>query len=102
MSKLVRDKIPDIIRRKGKVPVTHTADAKEYNAKLNEKLQEEVAEFLQDGKIEELVDILEVVYAIADNLKIRQDELETLRRTKADKNGRFKEKIILDSTSFIH
>ena len=67
-SKLVRDKIPEIIKNHGKIPFTHIADNKEYWQKLKEKLKEEVDEFLKDGSEEELADILEVIYAIC-NLK---------------------------------
>jgi predicted house-cleaning noncanonical NTP pyrophosphatase (MazG superfamily) len=29
-NKLVRDKIPEIVKKKGKNPITHTANKKEY------------------------------------------------------------------------
>ena len=102
MSKLVRDKIPDIIRQKGKVPVTHTAEDDEYWDKLQDKLKEEVHEFLKDGEVDELVDVLEVVYALAVHKGIHREELETIRRNKADARGQFKKKIILDEAKFLH
>jgi len=65
--KLVRDKIPQIIRSTGQEPVIRTADAKEYGVRLRDKLREEVAEFLDsDSAPEELADVLEVVYALAE------------------------------------
>ena len=97
-NKLVRDKIPEIIKNKGAVPITHIASDDEYWQKLKEKLQEEVNEFTKDGNDEEIADILEVIYAICDYKKIDKKELELLRKKKAEERGGFKNKIILDET----
>ncbi len=96
--KLVRDKIPEIIRAKGATLVSHVADAEEYRLKLREKLQEEVAEFLADSSAEEIADIQEVLFALADDLGISHDELERIRLKKAEERGAFKERIILEET----
>lgn len=97
-NKLVRDRIPEIIRDNGGTPITHIADDKEYNIKLQEKLKEEVEEFLKDNNKEELADILEVIYAICDFMKIDIQEVEFLRKDKAEKRGVFRNRIILDET----
>jgi predicted house-cleaning noncanonical NTP pyrophosphatase (MazG superfamily) len=97
-NKLVRDKISEIIKNKGAVPLTHIADDEEYWQKLKEKLQEEVDEFLKDWNEEELADILEVIYAICDFKNIDKEKLELLRKKKAEERGGFKDKIILDET----
>lgn len=97
-NKLVRDKIPEIIKRKGSIPITHIASDDKYWQKLKEKLQEEIDEFMKDSNEEELADILEVVYAICDYMKIDKKELELLRKKKAEERGGFKDKIILDET----
>jgi len=94
--KLVRDKIPEIIKQKGKIPSSHIATDEEYWTKLKEKLQEEVDEFIDKNNEEELFDILEVIDAICDFMKINRDELESLRKKKSEERGKFKEKIILD------
>ncbi len=96
--KLVRDRIPEIIRQKGDVPITHIADDKEYRERLKEKLKEEVDEFLKKNSKEELADILEVVYAIRDFMGVDKEELESLRKKKAEERGGFKDRIILDET----
>lgn len=96
--KLVRDKIPEIIKNKGAVPITHTASDDEYWLKLKEKLQEEADEFMKDNDEKELADILEVVYAICDYKKIDIKKLEILRKKKAGERGGFKDRIILDET----
>ncbi len=97
-NKLVRDKIPEIIKQKGAVPITHMASDKEYQQKLKEKLKEEVNEFLEKSNEEELADILEIIYAICDSENIDKEKLELLRKKKAEERGRFKDKIILDET----
>ena len=99
MSKLVRDKIPEIIRNKGGRAITHVADKEEYWKKLKEKLEEEVEEFLRDSNEEELADILEVLYAICDFKKIDKKKLELIRKKKARERGKFKHKLILDKVS---
>lgn len=95
-NKLVRDKIPQIIKEDDKTPVTHLADDQEYIEKLKQKLKEEVNEFLEEDNEEELADILEVVYSICKLKKTDKDRLETLRKNKAKKRGSFDKRIILD------
>ncbi len=97
-NKLVRDKIPQITREKGQIPLTHIAEDSEYFNKLKEKLREEVEEYLEKENHEELADILEVVHAICDHKKISIHELESLRKKKAEERGAFKDKIILEET----
>ena len=95
-NKLVRDRIPEIIKQDNSTPITHIADDEEYWDKLKEKLREEVDEFLKESTEEELADILEIVYAIRDYMKINPEKLEKTREQKAQKRGGFKKKIILD------
>ena len=93
--KLVRDRIPEIIRADGREPVTYTADAEEYAARLRAKLQEEVTEFLaSEDDPEELADILEVLYALAEHGGTSREQLESLRAAKAEKRGGFASRII--------
>lgn len=94
-SKLVRDKIPQIIRAKSLEPVIYVADPDEYATRLRDKLTEEVAEFLaSDSDPEELADVLEVVYALAALTGTDQEQLEKLRASKADERGGFADRII--------
>jgi len=94
-SKLVRDKIPQIIRAKSLEPVIYVADPDEYATRLRDKLTEEVAEFLaSDSDPEELADVLEVVYALAALTGTDQEQLEKLRASKADERGGFTDRVI--------
>lgn len=97
-NKLVRDRIPEIIQSKGIIPVTRIASEEEYHQKLRAKLQEEVDEFLENSNEEELADILEVVFALCDHHQIDKDRLELLRKDKAEKRGKFQNRIILEET----
>jgi predicted house-cleaning noncanonical NTP pyrophosphatase (MazG superfamily) len=94
--KLVRDKIPEIIRKNGGEPVTRVLDEKEYLTELIKKLREEAAEFEADHSIEELADIKEVTIAIREALGIHAGELEDVRRKKANATGRFRQRIYLE------
>lgn len=96
-NKLVRDKIPDIIKADGKKFKTRILDDKELLAELIKKLKEEAAEFEENPSIEELADIKEITIAIREVLGIHAGELEDKRRQKAASNGRFKNKIFLES-----
>jgi len=94
-NKLVRDKIPEIIKKDGCIPLTHLANHEEYWIKLKEKLEEETQEFLKEDNINELVDILEVIYAIKD-FKFKDKNLEEKRKNKEILRGKFTKRIILD------
>lgn len=94
--KLVRDRIPEIIKNSGKTPVTRIADNDEYKKGLEEKLSEEVTEFLASSEPEELADILEVVLALANLQGIDKEQLENIREKKVAERGGFTERIILE------
>ena len=90
--KLVRDRIPDLMRASGRAGTFHLATATERRELLRAKLVEEANEFLEatPGRAaEELVDILEVVAALAEALGINQTDLEVRRREKAAERGAF-------------
>jgi predicted house-cleaning noncanonical NTP pyrophosphatase (MazG superfamily) len=95
MSKLVRDKIPEIIRGTGETPVTRKVTGLEFRAALIEKLFEEFDEFVaahtRDEILGELADIVEVAYAIADSYG---GGLEDVRLVKLAERGGFNEGII--------
>jgi predicted house-cleaning noncanonical NTP pyrophosphatase (MazG superfamily) len=95
-NKLVRDKIPEIIKESGKTPVTRVASEEEYLQKLEEKLKEEVNEFLESKDVEELADVLDVIYAICDAKGISRETLERIRTEKFNKRGGFSKRIILE------
>ena len=95
-NKLVRDKIPEIIKQTGKTCTCSTLAYEDYLKMLDEKLNEELAEYQEDKSMEELADLLEVVRAIAIARGSSIEEIEEIRRAKAEKRGGFEKKIYLE------
>ncbi len=95
-NKLVRDKIPEKIKADGKVPKLHIADEEEFWEKLQEKLEEEVGEFLINNSEEEFADILEVIDAIYKFKNFDRKEMEKIKAKKSKDRGSFDKRIILD------
>lgn len=62
---------------------------------LNEKLLEEVNEYLESGNVEELADISEVMYAILAFKGISVEEFQNIRIEKFNERGGFRNKILL-------
>jgi len=91
--KLVRDNIPEIIRESGKECIIETMEDKEYERELNNKLLEEVEEYIES--VEEIADILEVIYAILEFKNIPVKEVEEIRLRKRKERGGFERKIKL-------
>ena len=96
-NKLVRDKIPEIIEETGKTCETEILSDEEYLQMLDKKLDEELAEYHKDHNIEELADLLEVLYAAAKARGYCIEELELVRGEKQKARGGFDKKILLKS-----
>jgi predicted house-cleaning noncanonical NTP pyrophosphatase (MazG superfamily) len=94
--KLVRDKIPDIIRQDNQIPVTHQACPEEYLQKLLDKLVEESEEFRESTNPDELADLLEVIEAIKTLKSWSTEEIEARRIDKLSERGGFSRGIILE------
>ena len=94
-NKLVRDRIPEIIEASGKTCKTMILDDVEYLHMLDAKLDEELAEYHKDQNIDELADLLEVIYAAAIARGYTIEELERAREQKAQRRGAFLNKILL-------
>ncbi len=94
-NKLVRDNIPEIIRNNNETPIIKTLSNDEYLRELKSKLQEEVDEFLESNDITELADILEVVDALSTANNSSLNEVMDIKIRKAEKNGKFENKIFL-------
>lgn len=93
--KLVRDFIPDIIETSGKKCTIQILSDEDYLKMIDQKLDEELAEYHQDQNIEELADLMEVICAAAVARGYTLEDLEGIRAEKAAKRGGFNRKIML-------
>lgn len=93
MGKLVRDKIPQIIKDAEKTPIIEILSDEDYLKELDKKLDEEVAEYQSDKSIEEMADILEVLYAICEARGYSVEQLMQVKEDKRQKRGGFTDKI---------
>jgi predicted house-cleaning noncanonical NTP pyrophosphatase (MazG superfamily) len=95
--KLVRDKIIEVIKKSGKECEFIIAPKEERYELLEAKLKEEVGEFLEDKNLEELADVMEVLFGLADALGYSEEDLLKKRQDKKEERGGFKEGIVLKS-----
>lgn len=95
-NKLVRDEIPEIIENSGRRAQYHILSEEEYLTALDKKLIEEVEEYQADKNLEEMADILEVLYAICIARGYTREDLEAKRKEKLFKRGGFERKLFLE------
>ena len=93
--KLIRDKIPEIIARQGNTCVTRVLDPEEYRKMVDAKLEEELAEYQKDQNLEELADLMEVIYAAAQARGYTKEQLEQVRAEKELRRGAFQKRLLL-------
>lgn len=93
--KLVRDRIPEIIEADRKICICETLSDADYIDLLDQKLNEELAEYQESKSLEELADLLEVMQAVVKARGWTLEELEQLRADKAARRGGFEKKILL-------
>lgn len=101
-NKLVRDNIPAICEANGEIPEFKILnDDAEYHAALYDKLDEETQEVRRAGpehKLQELADVLEVIYAIGKTCGLTPDEIEIERARKFAERSSFDDRIFLIRT----
>lgn len=97
--KLVRDKIPEIIRSNGEEPITRILTDEEYKIELERKLNEEYHEVMDASgrdRVEELADMLEIIRYLAQLENSTLEEVIAIAKEKGDKRGTFEKKIFLE------
>lgn len=98
MGKLVRDRIPEIIRAGGGDPVVTVLGDADYREALLEKLFEEAAELREAsaaGVAEEIADVLEVLRAVAHVHGYEWWDIEKIAEVKRTERGAFLERLHL-------
>lgn len=100
--KLVRDRVPDDIRRRGETAETKILSRSEFRPALMQKLQEEALEVssaeTKDELVAELADVAEVVRTICREWDINPDEIEQKRQEFLDERGGFHGRTFLIKT----
>jgi predicted house-cleaning noncanonical NTP pyrophosphatase (MazG superfamily) len=96
-NKAIRDKIPEIMRKTGKICNVKKMDNQEFLAALEDKLMEEMNEYYESRSPEELADLMEVIYRIAELKGVSQKQLEQIRIQKNNDRGDFSENLFLIS-----
>lgn len=95
-NKLVRDRIPENINSmEGRNCNYKILNDDEYLEELDKKLFEEAHEFIEEHSIEELADLMEVIFAIMKDRNISIEDIENARKIKNNEKGSFNDKIYL-------
>lgn len=105
-NKLIRDKIPQIIKDSGKsAKIVEIMSDSDFRMYLDKKLKEEVKEYFSTDKykpndiLEELYDVVEVCMTIAKGYGISEREFMKGKSKKKLENGGFDDRMILKSIS---
>ncbi len=94
-NKLVRDRIPEIIEKTGKKAIVEELEPQAYKKYLDQKLEEELKEYFEADSVDELADLVEVVYAILKYKGVDTKDFENIRKKKAEERGAFDKRLLL-------
>ena len=92
--KLVRDKIPEIIKSNKGIPYTRILDSEEFKRELEKKL--EVLSSRGEERVEELADLLEVIIYLGKLENVTLEDIIKIGQEKSTKRGAFDKKIFLE------
>ncbi|MCC2385643.1 nucleoside triphosphate pyrophosphohydrolase [Bacillus cereus] len=82
-NKLIRNKIPQIIKNNGKTPTTRILPGDEYIKEICKKTEEELS------------DLLELINALAEHEGTTLEEINNIRKKKAEERGGFSDRVFL-------
>lgn len=98
-NKLVRDRIPEIIRKTGKTPKYHMLNNEDFIHALKRKAVEEAEELLtadNESLRSELADLAEVFDALLAAYGISADDVNAIRKARNAERGALTERIFLE------
>jgi predicted house-cleaning noncanonical NTP pyrophosphatase (MazG superfamily) len=100
-NKLIRDRIPEIIKKDGNTADIIILSEESFNQAIKQKLIEEATEVAnaqtRDEILGELADLQEVMDTIKEMYKINTLEVNTIQAVKALQRGKFEKKLFLKS-----
>ena len=94
-NKAIRDKIPEIICESGRKCEVIKLSNEEFLVELEKKLSEELKEYKESGKVEELCDIVEISLRIAELKGVKASEFKKIRENKNKQRGAFHSNLFL-------
>ena len=101
-NKLIRDKIPEIIKNAGLTPSVKVLNKKEYLKEIKKKFIEEVKELVEAKTkkevINEIIDIQELIDTLVYEIDLTKSELKKQQKIKNKKRGGFKKRLFLIKT----
>ena len=102
--KLIRDRIPENIQKKGEEVHIETISGNELTKKIEQKIIEEAYEIYRSGSIEELIDELADVFEALNRLMSERDidlnSVEKRRKQKREERGGFEKGIVLNHSHY--
>jgi len=96
--KLIRDKVPQVIKTAGDEYEVRIMGKKEYEKELKKKLVEEAKELNkapEEKLLNEMADVLELLKSISEHYKIDFKLIEEKQVQKRKKRGSFKKRLFL-------
>lgn len=99
-NKLIRDKIPEIIKKDNAIPKIFELNDEQFKVVLKEKLIEEAKELLEaktdEEILNELSDVLQLLESIALNNGLSVTDVEKKKEKKKQERGAFEKKLFLE------